>query len=277
MDPTEIRLPSPHQAVLDRFVGACQEDRRIIAAFLGGSYARDAADKHSDLDLYLITADEDFEDFQEQRKTFIQSLGQPVFLEDFDLPNIVFYVFADGTEGELGFGSESHFEHIHSGDYRVLIDKTGILEGVVFRGHAPDPAGQREKLRRLIFGFWHELSHFITAMGRGQLWWAQGQLEALRNHCVNLARLRHNFADDEAGEEPYFKIEKTMPVEQIAALQATFRPMEKEAMLQSAWVLFRFYREVAPPLAQTHGLTYPGELHQVIVRRLDELIDTQSR
>jgi hypothetical protein len=30
-------------------------------------------------------------------------------------------------------------------------------------------------------------------MQRGQLWWAQGQLEELRGACVNLAILQHNF------------------------------------------------------------------------------------
>jgi len=31
-------------------------------------------------------------------------LGEPVFLEDFGIPDIVFFIFPDGTEGELGFG-----------------------------------------------------------------------------------------------------------------------------------------------------------------------------
>jgi hypothetical protein len=34
---TEIHLPHNHQAVLDRFIAACQADERVVAAFLGGS------------------------------------------------------------------------------------------------------------------------------------------------------------------------------------------------------------------------------------------------
>jgi predicted nucleotidyltransferase len=267
----ESRLPLNHQTVLDRFVMACQADDRIAAAFLGGSYARDAADAHSDLDLYLITRDEDFKDFYDQRRAFMQLLGEPVFIEDFDIPNIVFYILADGTEGELGLGCESRFDDIHSGPYKVLLDKKGILTRVVFASRKPESAEQIEKLRRLIYWFWHNLSHFITALGRGQLWWARGQLEELRRDCVNLARLRNNFADADAGHEPYFKLETLMPVEQLSSLQPTFCPMAYAEMLVACLALVQFYRELAIPLAEAHGIIYPDMLERVMIRRLENI------
>ncbi|MDX1523316.1 MAG: aminoglycoside 6-adenylyltransferase, partial [Anaerolineae bacterium] len=207
MDSQETRLPHNHQTIANRFVAACQADARVVAAFLGGSYAGGAADAYSDLDLYLITTDAAYEGFLAGRETFIRRLGEPLFLEDFGTPYGLFYIFADGTEGELWIGHESHFKHIHGGPYRTLLDKMGFLEGVVFPAHVADPADQVERLRQLIMVFWHDLSHFIKALGRGQLWFAHGQLEVLRHICVNLARLRHNFSDAGVGEEPYFKIE----------------------------------------------------------------------
>ena len=195
----EKKLPLRRQAVIDRFVNACQADDRIVAAFLGGSYAREAADAYSDLDLYVITTDEEFDDFCVRRAAFVELLGEPIFVEDFDIPDMLFYIFADGTEGELGIGRESRFDQIHSGPYTVLLDKKGVLTGAAFPGHGTDPLEQTEKLRRLIYWFWHDLSHFITALGRGQLWWAQGQLEELRRYCINLARLRNNFSDADVG------------------------------------------------------------------------------
>lgn len=268
-----IKLPLNHQAVLARFVTACLADHRIVAAFLGGSYARDAADRYSDLDLYLITTDEDFNDFTAQRAAFVRRLGEPVFMEDFDHPNIVFYIFADGTEGELGFGRESQFNDIHTGPYKVLLDKQGILAGAVFPGREPGPAGQIEKLCRLIFWFWHDVSHFITAMGRGQLWWAQGQLEVLRRSCVSLARLRNDFSDADTGDEAYFKLDRVLPAEQLSALQAAFCPLDAGAMLQSGLAIVRFYKELAIPLANTHGISYPEALERVMVHRLKNLHD----
>ena len=122
-------------AVVERFVNVCQLDDRIAAAFLGGSYARDGADEYSDLDLYLITTDKNFM----PSGMHLHQLGELIFIEDFDIPSIVFFIFADGTEGELGLGREGLFEHLHSGPYKVLLDKRDILAGASFSDREPDP------------------------------------------------------------------------------------------------------------------------------------------
>jgi len=261
-----------HQIVIDRFVAACRADERVVAATLYGSHARGAADAYSDLDLGVITTDEAYTDFVAERAAFLQLLGEPIFLEDFDLPHIVFFIFRDGTEGELSLGRESQFNHDHGGPYQVLLDKKNILAGAVFPRRQPSQAEQREKLRRLIFWFWHDLSHFITAMGRGQLWWAYGQLEALRRYCVNLAHLQHNFSVEADG---YDKLEQAIPVEQLSPLQATFCPQEPSAMLRAGLAIVCFYRETAPPLAQAHGIPYPADLERLMSDRLKQLCDAR--
>ncbi len=276
MDAQELQQPQNHQVVMNRFVAACQADERVVAAFLGGSYARGTADAFSDLDLYLITTDEAYDDFFAGRKAFLRLLGEPMFLEafhdyGFDLVN---FIFADGTEGELAFGRESYFHQMHGGPYRVLLDKKGILAGAVFSWYETAQAEQTETLRRLVYWFWHDLSHhFITAMARGQLWSAYGALEELRLTCVNLARLRQNF---QAVAEGYEKVEQALPVEQLLPLQTTFCPMERGAMLQAALVIVRFYQELAPPLARAHGITYSVDLERVMYDRLENLYNARN-
>lgn len=272
MDSQAIQPPHNHQLVIDRFVAACQADERVLAAFLGGSYARGAADAYSDLDLYLITTDEAYDDFLNEREPFIRQLGEPVFLEKFDEFgfDLLLFIFSDGTEGELGLGRVSHFHHIHGGPYKVLLDKTGILTGTSFPLYEPPQAAQVETLRGLIHWFWHDLSHFITAMGRGKLWSAYGNLEELRRVCMNLARLRQNFS---MAAEGYAKVEEVLPVEQLSRLKATVCPPEPESMLHAALLIVSFYQELAPPLAQAHGLTYPEGLERVMSKRLDRLCE----
>jgi Streptomycin adenylyltransferase len=273
MDSQAIQLPHHHQAAVDRFVAACQADERVMAAFLVGSYAKGMADAYSDLDLYLLTTDATYEEFVAGRAAFIRQLGEPLFLEDFGSAETTFFIFSDGTECELSLGRASQFEHIFSGPYRVLLDKKSILAGAVFPWREPAPADQVETLRRLIAWFWHDLSHFITAMARGQLWWAHGQLDELRRYCVNLARLRQNFSDPDVGSDSYFKLEQAVPAEQLSSLQATFCPMEPGAMLEAALVIVRFYQELAPLLARTHGVPYPAELERVMYTRLEHVCD----
>lgn len=267
----ESKLHPNHQAVLDKFVKACQSDDRIVAALLVGSYVKGKADQHSDLDLYLITTDEAYNDFVSRRESFVRLLGEPLFMEDFDLPGIVFLIFPDGSEVEVSYVRESQASQVFSEPYKVLLDKKNITASAVSREREADQDSQREKLRRLIYWFWHELSHFITAIERGQLWWAHGQLGALRLYCMNLARLRNNFADTDIGEEGYFKIDNALPVEQLSSLQTTFPPMQQSAMFQAALVIVGFYKELAPPLAQTHGIPYPDGLERVMIERLEKL------
>jgi predicted nucleotidyltransferase len=274
MSSQAIPLSHNHQIIIDRFVAACQADERVVAALLIGSYARGAADAYSDLDLGLITTDAAYEDFAAGRADFIRLLGDPILLEDFDLPNNILFIFSDGTEGELAFGRESQFNHIHVGPYRVLLDKKHILTGAVFLGYKPTQLDQIETLRRLIYWFWHDMSHFITAMARGQLWWAHGQLEVLRRLCVNLARLRQNFS---AETEGYDKVEQALPVAQLLLLQATICPLEQGAMFQAARDIVHFYQELAPSLAREHGIIYPERLERILYERLERLDNERLR
>jgi hypothetical protein len=262
---------------MNRFVAACQADERVIAATLYGSHARGEADAYSDLDLGLITTDEAYKAFIAEREAFVQLLGDVLFLEDFGSPLTVFIMLADGTEAELSMGREGQFEHLHDDPYQILLDKNNILAGAVFPRHEPEQVEQTETLRRLVYWFWHDLSHFMTAMGRGQLWWAYGQLEILRRMCVNLARLHHNFSDVDAASDDYFKLEKAIPIAQLSPLQTTFCPQEPGAMLQAAHVIFRFYQELAPPLARAHGIPYPETLERIAWARLEKLDQEQHQ
>jgi hypothetical protein len=271
MRSNEIAFRPHHQTVVDRFVLACRSDDRVAAAFLSGSYARGAADEFSDLDLNLVATDAGFPDVICHREDFVRWLGEPVFIEDFGNPHTTLYILSNGTEGELAFGREGDFEQIAHGDFKVLVDKEGILSGAVLAGDPVDPAGQTEDLSRLIAWFWHDFSHFATALGRGKLWWAHGQLEEIRRICVGLARLRHNFSDLDAAGEAYFKVEESMPVEQLEGLRSTVCSLDQKEMLEAGFAVLAFYRETATALGIAHGLEYPHALDRIMTGRLESL------
>lgn len=257
-----------HQHFVDLFVQACQEDKRIVAAFLFGSYTNGNPDQHSDLDLCLVTADESYDDFVTQRDSFVRRLGEPLFMDDFDIPGVLFLIFPDGSEVEVHYARESELEHYFTERYKVLLDKKTITGDLPIIQQDVDLDRQTARLRRFTYGFWHDFSHFTTAMARDQLWWAQGQLEALRSICTGLARLRNDFSDTEVDGEVYFKIEKAMPIDVLSPLQETFCPMERESMLRAVFLLAKYFKEVAEPLATEHGIRYPTELEALMIDRL---------
>ncbi|HJR98163.1 MAG TPA: nucleotidyltransferase domain-containing protein [Actinomycetota bacterium] len=259
--------------MIARFADACSADERIVAAFLGGSVARGGSDEYSDVDLCVITTDEAIDDTVADRASLVRRLGEPLFLDDFGDPRNVFFILADGTEGEILFFAEGELDRVDAGRFRSLVDEWDILPREEFPEPLPDPADQIEELRRVLTWFWHDLSHFTTAIGRGQLWWAVGQLEILRACCVNLVRIERGL---EAHDEPYEKLDGEIPPGDLEALRSTFVPPERAALLEAAGRILAFYRALAPDVAEAHALAYPTELDRLMGARLERLRDASG-
>ena len=257
-----------YQPLIDRFVAACRDDDRVVAALLYGSRARGTADAYSDLDLGLVTTDASHDDLVASREAFVRSLGEALFVEDFDDPGEVYAIYSDGAEAEIILSRESQPDR-HGGVSKVLLDKRGLFAGrteVAEVAAAPDAVPRVEEIRRQIHWFWHDVSHFIVAMGRGQLWWAYGQLDELRRYAVNLARLKQ---DPSVEAEGYWKVDGgAVAAEHLAALDVTVCPREREAMLRAAQAIVSLYRELAHALAELHGIPYPTELDRIMSERL---------
>jgi predicted nucleotidyltransferase len=247
--------------VLARFVEACATDDRIVAAFLGGSHARGEADAYSDLDLCLIATDEAHAEVVADRAAIVRRLGEPLFLEHFGSPDHVFFILADGTEGELYLGRAGALDAIEEPTFRILLDERGLLADATFTEPAVDRAAQAEALGAILVGFWHEVAHLVAALGRGQPWWAIGQLEAMRAMCVNVVRIEHGVAAD---DEPSFKVDGALPRGALDELRTTYVPPEAEAIVGAASEVVRLFRTHARGAADSHGLPYPEALDALL-------------
>jgi predicted nucleotidyltransferase len=258
------------EQVIARFADACSSDDRIMAAFVGGSIARGEADQYSDIDLCVVTTDAEAGDAFADRAAFVARLGTPLFLEDWghDDPE-VFVILADGTDVEVFFVPESRIHEMQVGPILAVIDRTGLLTNLEVPVRAPDSEDLARELRRLLAWFWHDVSHLIKALGRGQLWWAAGEVEALRGYCVNLVRIEQGL---EASEEPYFKIDDDASTADLESLRSTFVPIRAETLGQAASELVAFFGMRGRPLADSYGLEYPSELDRVFRNRLEAVI-----
>src|SRR5438309_7025399 len=104
------------QHALIHFHEACQRDEFVIAAFVGGSIAAKTADDGSDVDLYAVTLQPDYERFFTRRQAFMRTWARPLVLVDtlnfeglgLDL---LHFVLDDGVYVELSL--------CHAGKYRV--------------------------------------------------------------------------------------------------------------------------------------------------------------
>jgi predicted nucleotidyltransferase len=266
MGPSGDEGRSVHEQVIARFAQACGADDRIVAVFVGGSVARGEADEHSDVDLCLVAADGAVNEVYADRAAIAACLGTPLFAEDWgDRNPEMFVILDDGTDVELVFTSESRVQELEVGPIRPVLDRSGFLDDLVLPIREPAAEDLAGELRGLLAWFWHEVSHFIKAVGRGQLWWAAGEIEALRAQCVNVARIEQGVA---SSDEPYFKVDAEAWTEPLEPLRSTFVPLDAEAMVRAATELLTFFGAHGRAAADAYGISYPSELEDVMRARL---------
>jgi hypothetical protein len=254
--------------MVDRVVEVSARDPRVVAVFEGGSRARGEADEHSDVDITILTDNELLDDLRTGKDAFVRSIGNALFVEDFGIAHMAFAIFDDGGELELHLHRVSDLDSIQAGPHRVLLDPHDVLAGRMFPDPAPDDATRSRQLREVLVWFWHDLGHFTTAIARDQLWWAAGQLEQLRNSCVNLVRLEQG---GEAEEEPYWKLDLEISTGPLEPLRSTFVPIERDALVAAGREVLTFFRAHGRAAALANGLPYPAELDALVGGRLDEL------
>jgi predicted nucleotidyltransferase len=109
----------------------------IVAAFLGGSYAAGTPREDSDVDVYVVSHEAQYVELWSRRHHLLRAWDEPVFEEDvvnferlgFDMLR---FAFADTVHGEIAFGHTGNFRSLHGGPHVTLVDRIGLLDGVVF-------------------------------------------------------------------------------------------------------------------------------------------------
>lgn len=130
---------TPEQATvaIERFAAACTGSALVTAAFLGGSYAAGTATEDSDIDVYVVSEEDDYLALFADRLRFVRSWTDAARLGDhpnfeglgFDLMT---FECPDGVWGQVVLGHTGNLMQLHGGPHVVLIDKRGLLEGVEF-------------------------------------------------------------------------------------------------------------------------------------------------
>jgi hypothetical protein len=209
----------------------------------------------------VIVADDVYAEILDTKAAFVGSITDALFVEDFGIEHMAFVITRSGAELELHFFRLGDLDAIHAGPHRVLLDPRDLLQGRTFPPETPDEAARQRRLREILMWFWHDVGHFTTAISRGQLWWAAGQLEQLRNACINLVRIEQS---GDAEDEPHWKLDVEVATGTLEPLRSTFVPIERDDLLRAGRDVLAFFRSRGPGVARANGLTYPAELDRLI-------------
>jgi hypothetical protein len=247
-------LMGVREDALRRFRYACQHDPSIVAAFVGGSIAAHTEDKLSDVDVYAVTLEADYDHFFTRRHAFMHTWARPLLVVDtlnfeglsFDM---LHFILDDGVYGELALGHTGNFHRMHGGPHEVLVDKTGLLNGITFSKHVPARSELRQEAERGLKWFWFDYLQFRKRHHRGRSVAAASVLARLRAHCESLLAL----ADAE-------KLTLDVPAmnDRLRETLATSDPAD------AARALARVHHEIGPPIAAHFGLEYPSEAAELL-------------
>jgi len=241
---------------LIRFGDACQRDDSIVAAFVGGSIAAHTADAVSDLDLYLVTRESEYERFFARRQAFMRAWAEPLLLVDtrnfeglgFDM---LHFVLDDGVYGELALGHAGNFRVMHGGPHDVLVDKTGLLKGAAFAEYVPSESERLRQAEHALNWFWLEYIQFRKQLHRGNTVGAANLLARLRTHCLTLLALARA-VNMELGLERY-----------ADRLTATLDSIDSRS---AARVIAEVHQEMGSAVARHFGVRYPLEVADLLSR-----------
>ncbi|MFL7869740.1 MAG: nucleotidyltransferase domain-containing protein, partial [Anaerolineales bacterium] len=80
MDDRLSKFSEERQLLLDRIVSFLEKDPRIVAAWLFGSLGRAEYDDLSDIDIWIVIADEFIQEISQLRRQFVSQIGVPLLV-----------------------------------------------------------------------------------------------------------------------------------------------------------------------------------------------------
>lgn len=146
-------LPEPYRRLYERVRQLCSADHRIRGLWLSGSLARGVADGGSDLDLLVALADDAYDDFVADWRSWLDAVTPTLLAKQVPAPILIFTALTpqmcriDGVFERVSQLPESRFR-----TRITVLDRDG-LDGVIperVDGPGPDP----DKIIGIISEFW---------------------------------------------------------------------------------------------------------------------------
>ena len=249
------RLRDVAARAVDRFIS----DVRVTGLIVGGSLARGGIDAYSDVDLYVIVRDEDFEAVFAERDAAAESVGAPLFrfIADHNPGGEHDYIILYEGPAKLDL------MYLRASDVTpaekwakslILTDSDAFLETVKARSHGvapPRPAP--EALLIINQKFWTWCWYVFGKIARGELWEAFDGIHNIRS----LAILPMMAWTCEWRPEGYRRLESKLAACGIASTAAeatiagTLHPVSLYAALRAEIELFL---DIRARLGERYGL-----------------------
>ena len=186
----------PQVQLIDKLHELCQQDQRIIAATLYGSFAMGEGDAYSDVECVLFIEKDALPTFDKQG--WVEQLAPTLafFADDFGHYTAIFDTL---LRGEFHFDPAENIATVStwqgnawfpSAEQAILLDRTGALHKAIQPLIGPPPERDNAAIvERFIFNFANLVLFGINTLGRGELARSLDLLSLLHRYLLWMARL----------------------------------------------------------------------------------------
>lgn len=247
----------PQKTILKRVLEVLDSDNRVRAYFIGGSFASEKADKYSDLDLYILVDDKQYKSFIKDRLEIAQQVAPVLFYGDVVRDFHLFIViFENMVKADLGIAPASKFVHIHTGPFKVLLDRDKLLSGINFKKKVPTQYLTKE-LEEIIQWFWYDIFVITSELCKDDLWTSHLVIERARTKLANLIRIKYAPQNEPMG---YNKLGRHIAPRELAPLMKTFYTFKKKKMINAVNTMVTIFEKEAQFLCRKYMIPYPQHL-----------------
>jgi lincosamide nucleotidyltransferase B/F len=263
----------PQEMMIERLRRLCQQDARLEAAMLYGSFTRQEADQFSDIDCVLFFKDETLAGVNPAMWASQIAPVELYYVNEFG--NGV-AIFDNLIRAEFHFDGASDMAHIEawrgnvwfpSLEATLLLDRTGRLTEHLQSLLAPMPSHDTpEDVMSLCHNFLNWMLFGSNVLFRGEHARALEILRLIGDYLLRMARLLEGRS--EHWITPTKALEQELSPSAYERYRACTAPLEADSLRVAYLAAWEWGNELLTRLAQRHQLDLSGDLIHKLHQRL---------
>jgi lincosamide nucleotidyltransferase len=262
------------EVMIEKIRALCEQDERMVAALMYGSYALGQGDQFSDIEFYLFVADETLDDLDEEAW-----VGQIAPLE-------LYYVneFGNGTaifenmvRGEFHFEPYSEVDLVDSWETAwfpslesaVVVDKRGELSRRASRlVRRPPDLGTPERALFLCRSLMNWTLMGTNLLKRGEYARAEAFLSLVHGHLLKAVRLVEGKSANWLS--PSRRLEEDVSAASYERFRACTAALDVKQLVRAYTSTWEWSKELMDALASRHAFTLP----EALLNKLNQHIES---
>lgn len=250
-----------HQEYLNSLQSKADSDTRVLAAWLEGSFAKNTADRYSDIDIHLLVAQENEDAFRQGLESWLSDIQPLVLFRETFPGQMITGITVVGLRLDVW---------VHSGT-TILRDRAAVRvlyavqESIQFKDAQEDsePKDVASELARHFNEFWRLLAILPTVLGREE------HIAGFMGTTFVVMQLTEVLiiGGGKQRDRGVKNVNVFLPQEHRKEIEValTMNGVEKESLAKAHLRLAAMMQRYGPGIAKQHGNNYPFALEKAVI------------